>query len=76
MVGVFLRMYLVHTTYVLFCTRATVSLIWVKPTVILGAFDEVGSRVFSTVGRKLRPTVVGRGLAFLPGASPNRILWV
>jgi hypothetical protein len=33
-VGVFLRMYLVHTTYVLFCTRATVSLFWVKPTVL------------------------------------------
>ncbi len=32
--------------------------------------------VFSTVGCKLRPTVVGRGLAFLPGASPDRNLWV
>ena len=33
-VGVFLQMYFVHTTYVLFCTRATVSLFWVKPTVL------------------------------------------
>jgi hypothetical protein len=31
---------------------------------------------FSTVGRKLRLTVVGRSLAFLPGASPDRNLWV
>jgi hypothetical protein len=28
------------------------------------------------VGCKLRPTVVGRGLAFLPGATPNRNFWV
>jgi hypothetical protein len=28
------------------------------------------------VGRKLRPTVVGRGLSFLPGASPDRNFWV
>ncbi len=27
--------------------------------------------MFSTVGRKLRLTVVGRGLAFLPGAWPH-----
>jgi hypothetical protein len=28
------------------------------------------------VGRKLRPTIVGRSLAFLPGALPKRNFWV
>ena len=32
MAGVFLRTYLVHSTYVLFCTRATISVFIVKPT--------------------------------------------
>ena len=31
---------------------------------------------FSMFGRKLRPTVVGCGLAFLPGALPDRNVWV
>ncbi len=35
-VGVFLRMYLIHTTYVYFVPElCTVSLFWVKPTVVL-----------------------------------------
>ena len=33
MAGVFQRTYLVHSTYVLFCTRATISVFIVKPTV-------------------------------------------
>jgi hypothetical protein len=35
--GVFLRTYLVHSTYVLFCTRAKISVFIVKPTVLLTA---------------------------------------
>ena len=35
MAGVFLRTYLVHSTYVLFCTRATISVFIVKPSVIV-----------------------------------------
>ncbi len=34
MAGVFLRTYLVHSTYVFFCTRATISVFIVKPTVL------------------------------------------
>mgnify|MGYP006155532323 CR=1 FL=1 len=35
MAGVFLRTYLVHSTYVFLCTRATISLFRAKPTVLL-----------------------------------------
>jgi hypothetical protein len=33
--GVFLRTYLVHSTYVCFCTRATITVFIMKPTVLL-----------------------------------------
>jgi hypothetical protein len=45
MEGVFLRMYLVHTTYVFFCTRATVSLFWVKPALYVVSQLKIPSTV-------------------------------
>ncbi len=41
MAGVFLRMYLVHSTYIFICTRATVSLFWVKATVVFWFWREI-----------------------------------
>jgi hypothetical protein len=40
--AVFLRTYVVHSTYVFFCTRATISVFIVKPTVSmeLRSFEE------------------------------------
>ena len=39
--GVFLRTYLVHSTYVLICTGATISVFIVKPTVWYPPMNDV-----------------------------------
>ncbi len=41
-VGGCLRTYWVHSSYVFLCTRATVSLFWVKPTVPPKSLEIVG----------------------------------